>query len=125
MSVLKPKPLYNCDKCPAYCCSYDMISVTKRDITRLAKHFEITPDEAEQRFTKIREGVRVLRHRKDHIYGSTCMNLDPVTRRCGVYEARPTVCRQYPEKRRCGYYEFLAWERRHQGREDFIPLERG
>lgn len=119
-----PKQRYDCAKCPAYCCSYELIAVTPRDIRRLAAHFEMTEEQAEKKFTKIREGVRVLRHRKDEIYGSTCMNLDPVTRRCGVYVARPTVCRQYPEINRCGYYEFLSWERKHQGNDDFIPLQK-
>ena len=121
-----PKPpLYDCSKCPAYCCSYERINVSKRDINRLARHFEITPEEATQRFTKVREGERVLRHQKDVIYGTICMNLDLKTRRCGVYEARPAVCREYPEKRRCGYYEFLSWERKHQDNDTFIPLTKG
>lgn len=113
---------YDCSKCPAYCCSYERIGVTQKDINRLAKHFGITPEQAEKRFTKIKEGDRVLRHQKDKIYGSICMNLDLETRRCGVYEARPAVCREYPEINRCGYYEFLSWERRHQDNEGFIPL---
>ena len=29
--------LFNCLKCPAYCCSYDRIDVNRRDIKRLAK----------------------------------------------------------------------------------------
>jgi hypothetical protein len=33
--------LFNCLRCPAYCCSYDRIEVTKRDIARLAKHFQV------------------------------------------------------------------------------------
>ena len=32
---------YDCTKCPAYCCSYEHIGVSKRDINRLARHFEI------------------------------------------------------------------------------------
>ena len=121
--IAKPQKLrYDCSKCPAYCCSYDRINVTKKDISRLAKHFDVSYEEAEKRFTKIREGERVLRHQKDKIYGTICMNLDLTTRRCTVYDARPAVCREYPEINRCGYYEFLSWERRHQDNEGFIPL---
>lgn len=125
--AVDPKPVklrYDCSKCPAYCCSYDRIGVTKKDLNRLARRFGTTPEEASLRFTKMREGDRVLRHKKDTIYGTVCMNLDPVTRRCTIYEARPDVCRDYPEINRCGYYEFLSWERRHQGDPDFIPLEK-
>jgi hypothetical protein len=53
--------LFNCDKCPAYCCSYDRIEVTKRDLLRLAKHFGVSYREAERRYTKIAYGDRVLR----------------------------------------------------------------
>jgi Fe-S-cluster containining protein len=123
--IAKPTKLrYDCSKCPAYCCSYERINVDKRDIGRLARHFGLTYEQAEKRFTKIREGERVLRHQKDRIYGTICMNLDLETRRCTVYEARPGVCRQYPEINKCGYYEFLSWERRHQDNDDFIPLEK-
>ena len=115
------KVLFNCLKCPAYCCSYDRIDVTRRDIQRLAKHFGIAYDEAERRYTKIAAGDRVLRHKKDHIFKSVCMFLDTEERRCTIYDARPAVCREYPESLRCGYYDFLASERRRQCDDDFIP----
>lgn len=116
---------YDCAKCPAYCCSYDRIIVTKRDVNRLAKHFGIDPDVAVRRFTKVVEGEQVLRHQKDKIFGRTCMFLDTKTRRCTIYEARPGVCHEYPDKPRCGYYDFLSWERTHQEDEKFIPLRKG
>ena len=119
-----PKPLYDCLKCPAYCCTYDRIIVTKRDVTRLAKHFGIDDATAEQRFTKNVENERVLRQQKDEIFGSACMFLDPKTRRCTIYEARPGVCHEYPDQPHCGYYDFLRWERSHQDDEEFIPLHR-
>jgi uncharacterized protein len=118
------KPLYDCLKCPAYCCTYDRIVVNKRDLTRLAKHFDIDDETAERRFTKVVEGERVLRHQKDAIFGSACMFLDAKSRRCTIYEARPGVCHEYPDKPRCGYYEFLTWERTHQDDDEFIPLQR-
>jgi Fe-S-cluster containining protein len=117
-----PKLSYDCSKCPAYCCSYEQINVTKRDVTRLARHFDIDFETAERRFTKIKEGAPVLRHQKDSTYGTVCMFLDVKTRRCTIYEARPGVCHEYPDRPRCGYYEFLRWERVHQGDDDFVPL---
>jgi hypothetical protein len=110
---------YSCSKCPAYCCSYPEIEVTRRDIARLAKHLGLTEEQAEARFTK---GARLLRHRKDAIFDSVCVFLDQKTRRCGVYDARPGVCRSYPESKRCGYYEFLKFERAHQDEPKFIAL---
>lgn len=118
------RPLYNCAKCTAYCCSYEEIDVTKRDLNRLARHFGIDAETAERRFTKVANGSRVLRHQRDAIFGTICMFLDTNTRRCTVYQARPGVCHEYPDRPRCGYYEFLKWERTHQGDPDFIPKTR-
>lgn len=122
----KPKPSYDCSKCPAYCCTYDWILVTKRDIQRLARGFGLTYEQAEQKFTKYIKsyGHRVLRHREDTIYKSACQFLDPVERRCTAYEHRPSTCRNYPEENYCGYYNFLKYERRHQDDPDFIPLRK-
>jgi Fe-S-cluster containining protein len=113
--------LYNCAKCPAYCCSYEYIEVTRRDIARLARHFGITYEQAEQRMTKPLPDARMLRHKKDRIFKSVCRFLDSDTRTCTVYDARPAVCRHYPESARCGYYDFLAAERRRQCDDEFIP----
>jgi Fe-S-cluster containining protein len=121
---LEKKPLYDCLKCPAYCCSYDRIIVNGHDIRRLAKHFDITAEQAIDRFTKLVENERVLRHQKDEIYGSICMFIDKKTRRCSIYKARPGVCHEYPDRPHCGYYDFLTWERRHQDDKDFIPLSK-
>ena len=125
----KPFPIpvrnqYSCSKCPAYCCSYPEIEVTTRDIERLAKHFDLPYAVAEERFTKYdaKEKVRELRHRQDRIFTSVCMLLDQKTRRCTVYEARPAVCREYPDTKSCGYYEFLKFERAQQDDPKFIAL---
>jgi Fe-S-cluster containining protein len=124
----KPFPVpvrvsYRCDKCPAYCCTYSEIEVTKRDVERLARHFDMGVRATEEKFTKVdAKGKRMLRHRKDKIFDSTCMLLDQEKRRCTVYEARPGVCRKYPDTSRCGYYEFLKFEREQQGDKDLVAL---
>lgn len=117
-----PHLRYDCAKCPAYCCSYPLIEVGKRDIARLARHFDLTCAQAKQRFTKYDAGekVRTLRHRKDEHFGTACRFFDTEKRRCTIYEARPAVCRDYPEGNRCGYYDFLQFEREQQGDPDFI-----
>ncbi len=43
----KPFPIpvrvnYSCAKCPAYCCTYNQIEITTRDIDRLARHFDVS-----------------------------------------------------------------------------------
>ena len=113
VSAAKPRVYYDCLKCPGYCCSYDLIEVGKRDIARLAKHFELDYRQAEDRFTKYDrdEKVRTLRHQKDKLFGKVCMFFDTKKRQCTVYEARPSLCRDYPAEPRCGYYDFLQFER--------------
>jgi Fe-S-cluster containining protein len=124
----KPFPVpvrvsYRCDKCPAYCCTYTEIEVTSRDVERLARHFDMGYRAAEEKFTKVdAKGTRMLRHKKDRIFDSTCMMLDQEKRRCTVYDARPGVCRKYPDSSRCGYYDFLKFEREQQGDEEFVAL---
>lgn len=116
---------YDCSKCPGYCCSYPRIEVKDSDLRRLARHFGIGVEQAERRFTRIYKSdegpERILRHRKDEVYGSICAFFDTGARRCTVYAGRPTVCREYPNGGRCGYYEFLKFERKHQDDPDFIP----
>lgn len=117
-----PRVRYVCERCPAYCCSYPLIEIGKRDIARLARHFSLTYEQAEARFTRYdsSERSRVLRHRKDDVFKSVCQFLDPKERRCTIYQARPAVCRDYPNSPRCGYYEFLKFEREQQDDETFI-----
>src|SRR5258708_12640482 len=70
------KVMFNCSKCPAYCCSYDRIEVTKRDMLKIAQHFGISYNQAEKRYTKIPFGSRVFRHKKDHIFNHIYQFLD-------------------------------------------------
>jgi uncharacterized protein len=114
---------YSCEKCPGYCCTYSEIEITMRDVERLARHFGIATSVAKERFTKTdAKGVMMLRHRKDTIFDSTCTLFDQDKRRCTVYDARPGVCRKYPESVRCGYYDFLTFEREQQGDEKMVAL---
>jgi len=122
------KTNYDCAKCPGYCCSYGRIVVTERDLARLARHFGIDLERARERFSyhyrtkDVDEWI--LRHRKDTIFESVCRFLDPEKRRCTVYEARPAVCRSYPDAPRCGYYEFLKFEREQQDDPDLVVSAR-
>jgi Fe-S-cluster containining protein len=119
------KSLYDCTKCPGYCCSYSRIAISDFDVERLARHFGISKAAARLKFTyhyQTKElDEQLLRHRKDHVFKSTCMFFDQDERRCTVYVARPSVCRIYPDASKCGYYEFLKFERIQQGDEEFIP----
>jgi Fe-S-cluster containining protein len=118
-----PRRQFNCSKCPAYCCSYELIEVTDRDLGRLARHFELAEEEAEKRFTRRSDDgeSRIMRHRKDRIFGSVCRFLDDTTRQCTIYDGRPAICRSYPGTARCGFYDFLSSERRAQENPNYVP----
>ncbi len=119
----QPRIHFDCTKCPAFCCSlYERVGVTKRDITRLAKHFGVSIEVATKRYTRMNEGERVLRRTKDTLFDKACMFLDRQTRGCSIYHARPAVCREYPARTRCAYYDVLKFERKQQDDETVLPL---
>jgi Fe-S-cluster containining protein len=119
----QPQAQYDCGQCPAICCAvYPRVQVTPRDVQRLAKHFNLTPEATIKRYTKIRGGERVLRRKKDTIFDNVCQFLDKDTRGCGIYHARPKVCRTFPEGPRCAYFDLLQFEREHQKDQNVIPL---
>jgi len=119
----QPRVYFDCNKCPAFCCSvYERVQVTKRDITRLAKHFGVSFETAQRRYTTKWEGERILRKVEDVIFEKTCMFLDQEKRGCTIYHARPGVCREYPDRSRCAYYDLLQFERRQQADDTVVPL---
>src|SRR3954471_8927788 len=84
--------MYNCKKCPGYCCSYPLIAISKRDVERLAKHFGLGFEQAKDKFTVERHGHKYsLRRKADEHFGRTCRFFDTKKRACTVYEARPGV----------------------------------
>jgi uncharacterized protein len=119
----QPKVHFDCTKCPAFCCSiYERVQVTKRDIARLAKHFGVSIEVAIKRYTKLYKDERILRRKADHLFGKTCQFLDPKTRGCTIYHARPAICREYPGRSRCSYYDVLRFERTQQDDETVLPV---
>ncbi len=112
--------MYNCSKCPGFCCSYEIIPLTKRDVERIAQHFDLGFREAKKKFTVPREDEKYsMRRKADVHFGKICQFFDTDERRCTIYSARPSTCRTYPGGR-CGYYDFLSSERRHQEDPDHI-----
>ena len=113
--------LYDCSKCPGYCCSYPVIELKQRDVDRLARHFGITPEQARKKYTRKGHGHEmIMRRKEDEHFGRICQFFDTEKRNCGVYKARPGICRRFPQEKRCGYYDFLTWERRHQDDPDYV-----
>jgi uncharacterized protein len=122
---MSERKLYDCLKCPGYCCSYPIIVVTKRDLARIARHFDLSEAEAEERFCAARHGhKRILQRKPDKHFRRICHFFDTQARRCGIYAARPATCRAYPGRARCGYYDFLTFERHAQNDPDYVSTTR-
>lgn len=118
-----PRILYDCDQCPAFCCSvYERVTVTDFDLTRLAEHFQISEAEMEKRYTKKWSEERILKRKKDPVLETVCQFLDLKTRGCTVYLARPEACRDYPAQRRCPYYDLYQFEAKHQADPTVVPI---
>ncbi len=115
------RKLYDCMKCPGYCCSYPAVIVTKRDLERLARHFGLTAAIAERKYCKSGYGYkRIMRRKKDQHFGKICQFFDTKSRRCTIYKARPSGCREFPGDGRCGYWDFLAFERYTQNDKNYV-----
>jgi Fe-S-cluster containining protein len=99
--------------------------LTKRDLQRLARHFDIGFRQAKAKFTVARDDEKyTMRRKADEHFGRVCQFFDTEKRCCGVYSARPAACRLYPESKRCGYYDFLKFERDLQDDPEFIvPID--
>ena len=56
-----------------------------------------------------------MRRKADPHFGKICQFFDTKKRRCTIYTARPTICREYPGGG-CGYYSFLMARAQFAGR---------
>jgi Fe-S-cluster containining protein len=81
----------DCTTC-GNCCLVSTTKVSERDIERLAWHMRIPRERFIAEYTQedAEEGGRNLRWEK----GRGCVFLEG--KLCGVYEARPDICRRYP-----------------------------
>lgn len=94
-----------CDKCQAHCCTMP-VEVRMPDLVRLGW---VDPFEAEHESAKniakrlTKAGCVGHFNFKNEIFtlarraNGDCCNLDAVTRRCKVYEVRPSTCRLHPQ----------------------------
>ncbi len=92
VTVTTENPPLSCIKCASFCCKLaGYVEVRRGDITRLAKHLGLTAREFEEKHVVevTRKGEKLIKSGYD-----TCQFLGP-ERRCTVYSARPTDCRQY------------------------------
>ena len=91
--------MYNCRKCPGFCCSYPLIALDKRDVERLASHHGLSFDTARRKFTKAVWGRKyVMRQKADTHFGKICRFFDIKKRCCTIYKARPASAAAIPAR---------------------------
>lgn len=117
----KGKPCFDCLNCPAYCCCYTSINITKTDVRRIARRFKISAEEVMKKYVQLDdEKSPEMRMKKDRYFGMSCIFLHDAARICLLYNSRPGVCHGYPYGTRCKYYELLQWERDLQTDKDYV-----
>jgi Fe-S-cluster containining protein len=84
-----------CDQCSALCCRYFVLEIDKPETRRAYDDI---------RWYLIHENVFVFIEKKKWYLGiySRCKHLQP-DNRCGIYETRPKICREYSTDN-CDYH---------------------
>jgi len=84
---------FECTQCGA-CCSGEegYVWVDKNEVLAMAKKMQLSESEFRKKFVR-RVGSR---HSLVEYPDGDCILLDPKTRHCLAYEARPTQCRTWP-----------------------------
>ena len=98
--MVSPYRIY-CNYCPGYCC-YRLpgatLFVTATDINRLARYLGIADGDVRKRYI---EGKNTFKVGDD----GSCPFLisGRLNKRCGIHEARPQQCRDFPYDQPCPY----------------------
>lgn len=84
---------FECTGC-GDCCSGDpgYVWVDEAEIVALANEMQMTPEDFERKFVRQEGDGKSLTEYPD----GDCIFLDPQSRKCTVYNARPTQCRTWP-----------------------------
>ena len=85
---------FECTQCGECCTNrgdYAYVYLSDPELNRLAGHLGLLPSEFRQRYTFEDEYGWTQLYLEER-----CVFLDPGTRRCSVYPARPTQCRTFP-----------------------------
>ena len=58
-------------------------------------------------------------HQDREVGDSTCLAINGG---CGIYHARPAVCREFPTTTRCAYFDLYKFELEQQDDPDTLPI---
>ena len=92
------RPMYNCKKCPGYCCSYPLIALDQARRGAAGQAFRPELQGRPRPSSRSSAGATSIpcAARRTSIFGRVCRFFDTEKRCCTVYEARPVACRSYP-----------------------------
>ncbi len=83
---------FKCTGCGKCCTgSPGYVFLSPQDLSRLAKHFNLSDEEFTQRYTRTIDGQLAL---QDQNEGGDCVFLKD--KQCTVYDARPIQCKTFP-----------------------------
>lgn len=132
------KKFYDCDRCPAMCCTtYASVALSEGEPQKMAAALGVSVPQFLVERTEIftseltkREGIRLRRKADPATGGDACGLFDTETRRCTVYDARPQVCRAWPDKThqppalqgRCQFYDLMMFVRGENRDPQMVPV---
>ncbi len=94
-----------CDDCVGSCCTL-AVDVKISDLVRMKVVNEFEAEhEAPKQIAKSLAKQGIIEHFNfktstftlTRLSNNDCLYLEPVTRRCSIYDKRPTTCRQHPQ----------------------------
>ncbi len=98
-----PAGKYPCDYCPGKCCRYFALPIDT-PVSRREYDF--------MRWFLLHEKATVFVDGDDWflLVYSKCNHLDDKTNRCGIYDVRPQICRDYSSSK-CEYEDHYVYDR--------------
>jgi Fe-S-cluster containining protein len=98
VDVLHQTTSFKCTRCATLCCKLGGPPLTGKDVKRLVQAGFTTEQFVDCTETKMPNTVGVLKSGKDGGCLFLEFDADTDSYTCGVYDARPTLCRVYPFK---------------------------
>ena len=89
---IKAQERFICEECGNCCTMCYPISITQKDVTRLAEYFKKSEKVILRRHCKPGSEPNTAVLRQDR----PCKFYDTRKKKCKIYEARPSVCRMHP-----------------------------
>ena len=91
-TMLKTTSRFKCKQC-GKCCSLDAVMIFPNDIKTMSEYLGMSKKQFKNKY------ISVITHKQctgTFKYKTPCIFQDPNTKKCNIYEARPSICVSYP-----------------------------